>query len=56
MQKRLLDRGNASGRIDDNLNAIQNRLTFFKNNSLPILKHYDDQGKLVAVSTEHFLY
>lgn len=50
MQKRLLDRGNASGRIDDNLNAIQSRLTFFKNNTLPILKHLDDQGKLVAVS------
>ncbi|XP_052093470.1 adenylate kinase isoenzyme 5-like isoform X2 [Mytilus californianus] len=55
MQKRLLDRGNASGRIDDNLNAIQSRLTFFKNNTLPILKHLDDQGKLVAIDGDRDL-
>ncbi|CAC5417371.1 adk [Mytilus coruscus] len=55
MQKRLLERGNASGRIDDNLNAIQSRLTFFKNNTLPILKHLDDQGKLVAIDGDRDL-
>ena len=50
MQRRLLDRGKATQRIDDNLNAIQNRISFFKNNTLPVFKHYDDQGKLVVVS------
>lgn len=50
MQRRLLDRGKATQRIDDNLNAIQNRISFFKNNTLPVFKHYDDQGKLVVVN------
>ncbi|XP_048773176.2 adenylate kinase isoenzyme 5-like [Ostrea edulis] len=50
MQRRLLDRGKATQRIDDNINAIQNRITFFKNHTLPVFKHYDDQGKLVVVN------
>lgn len=50
MQERLLKRGKDSGRIDDNLNAISSRLTAFRNNTLPVLKHYDDEGKLVVVS------
>nr|XP_022325280.1 adenylate kinase isoenzyme 5-like isoform X1 [Crassostrea virginica] len=50
MQRRLLDRGKATQRIDDNLNAIQNRISFFKNNTLPVFKHYDDQGKLVVIN------
>ena len=50
MEGRLLDRGKATQRIDDNLNAIQNSISFFKNNTLPVFKHYDDQGKLVVVS------
>lgn len=54
MQRRLLDRGKATQRIDDNLNAIQNRISFFKNNTLPVFKHYDDQGKLVVVSKDFF--
>lgn len=56
MQRRLLDRGKATQRIDDNLNAIQNRISFFKNNTLPVFKHYDDQGKLVVVSKDFFLH
>lgn len=50
MQKRLVGRGKETERVDDNLNAISNRINFFRNNTLPILKHYDDNGKLVVVS------
>ncbi|KAH3798939.1 hypothetical protein DPMN_152543 [Dreissena polymorpha] len=47
MQNRLLKRGRDSGRIDDNATAIANRLNFYKYNTLPIMKHYEDEGKLV---------
>ncbi|CAH1785749.1 unnamed protein product, partial [Owenia fusiformis] len=50
MKQRLINRGGETGRVDDNLNAIQSRIRFFKNNTLPILKHYDDQGKLVVIN------
>ncbi|XP_033731674.1 adenylate kinase isoenzyme 5-like isoform X3 [Pecten maximus] len=49
MQKRLVDRGKEKERIDDNLNAISSRISFFRNNTLPVLKHYDDDGKLVVL-------
>ncbi|XP_060070278.1 adenylate kinase isoenzyme 5-like isoform X2 [Ylistrum balloti] len=49
MQKRLVDRGKEKDRIDDNLNAISSRICFFRNNTLPILKHFDDNGKLVVL-------
>lgn len=49
MQKRLMDRGQATERIDDNLSAIASRINFFRNNTLPVLKHYDDSGKLVLL-------
>ncbi|XP_052787877.1 adenylate kinase isoenzyme 5-like isoform X5 [Mya arenaria] len=48
MQNRLLNRGRASGRIDDNATAVANRLNFYKYNTLPILKYFDDAGKLVV--------
>lgn len=50
MQTRLLKRGRDSGRIDDNPAAIANRLNFYKYNTLPVMKYFDDQGKLVVVS------
>ncbi|XP_052787880.1 adenylate kinase isoenzyme 5-like isoform X8 [Mya arenaria] len=49
MQNRLLNRGRASGRIDDNATAVANRLNFYKYNTLPILKYFDDAGKLVVL-------
>jgi len=51
MQTRLLKRGRDSGRIDDNPSAIANRLNFYKFNTLPVMKYYDDLGKLVVVSS-----
>lgn len=51
LHQRLSLRGKESERIDDNLVAIGKKLTFFKNNTMPILKAIDDQGKLVWVCT-----
>lgn len=52
MQSRLVDRQKQTNRDDDNLMAVANRMTYFKNNTLPILKLYDDSGKLVVVSSQ----
>ncbi|XP_052220211.1 adenylate kinase isoenzyme 5-like isoform X2 [Dreissena polymorpha] len=52
MQNRLLKRGRDSGRIDDNATAIANRLNFYKYNTLPIMKHYEDEGKLVLLDAD----
>ena len=49
---RLSMRGKEIERIDDNLVAIGKKLTFFKNNTLPLLKTFEDDGKLVVVSCE----
>ncbi|XP_046330687.2 uncharacterized protein LOC124114162 [Haliotis rufescens] len=49
LQERLINRGADSGRPDDNLGAIGKRISFFKDNTLPVLKYFDDQGKLVVV-------
>ncbi|XP_064616728.1 adenylate kinase isoenzyme 5-like isoform X2 [Liolophura sinensis] len=48
-QQRLYQRGQDKGRIDDNMAAIAKRIAFFKQNTLPAIKHYDDQGKLVML-------
>lgn len=47
--QRLLKRGKEKGKIDDNLAAISNRISFFKENTLPVCKYFDDLGKLVVV-------
>ena len=51
MQNRLIKRGKESGRIDDNISAIAKKLHYYKHNTLPIMKYYDDNDKLVVVST-----
>ncbi|XP_064649124.1 adenylate kinase isoenzyme 5-like isoform X2 [Lineus longissimus] len=50
LKLRLINRQRESDRIDDNLNAIASRITFFKNCTLPVVKHYDEDGKLVIIN------
>lgn len=52
MTKRLLHRGETSGRVDDNEATIKNRLTTFHNQTLPVLDLYEKQGKLAEVFFE----
>lgn len=47
--QRLLHRGQKTDRIDDNLGAISKRITFFKDNTLPVVKYYDDMGRVFVV-------
>ncbi len=49
MTKRLLHRGQTSGRVDDNAETIKNRLKTFHNQTLPVLDLYEKQGKLAEV-------
>lgn len=49
MTKRLLHRGQTSGRVDDNEATIKNRLTTFHNQTMPVLDLYKNQGKLAEV-------
>ena len=42
MEKRLLKRGETSGRSDDNKSTILKRFDTFLQESLPVVKYYDD--------------
>jgi len=52
MTKRLLHRGQTSGRVDDNEETIKNRLKTFHNQTLPVLDLYEKQKKLAEVNSE----
>lgn len=44
--ERILLRSKSSGRADDNLKTIKNRLLIYRQRTAPILNYYKDQGKL----------
>ncbi|MDH8702470.1 adenylate kinase [Dysgonomonadaceae bacterium PH5-43] len=46
---RLLKRGEVSGRSDDNLETIQNRLNVYKENTEPIKEYYKKKGRLFNI-------
>ena len=48
--QRLLHRGKQTDRIDDNLGAISRRITFFKDQTLPVVKFYDDLGRVFVIN------
>lgn len=47
--KRLLFRGQTSGRLDDNEEVIRNRLREYADKTLPVLNFYKEKGNYVAV-------
>ncbi|KAH6562334.1 hypothetical protein BASA50_006579 [Batrachochytrium salamandrivorans] len=50
MLKRLLKRGETSGRVDDNLESIKKRFQIFHETSYPVIEHYAALGKVQKVS------
>lgn len=50
MVQRLLKRAETSGRVDDNEETIKKRLQTFVHATEPVIKHYQDQNKVVKVS------
>jgi UMP-CMP kinase len=50
MLKRLLKRGETSGRVDDNLESIRKRFKTFRDTSYPVIEEYQKQNKLVQIT------
>ncbi|KAH9307246.1 hypothetical protein KI387_035157, partial [Taxus chinensis] len=55
MEKRLLERGATSGRIDDNIETIKKRFETFEKETIPVIKYYENSGKgvLVKISSKN---
>lgn len=51
MQERLLKRGETSGRSDDNKESIVKRFHTFKETSLPVIRHYQAENKVIEIDT-----
>ncbi|KAI9493614.1 adenylate kinase-domain-containing protein [Zychaea mexicana] len=49
MLKRLLKRGESSGRIDDNIESIKKRFNVFKDTSFPVIEAFEKQDKVKKV-------
>ena len=49
LKRRLLKRGETSGRSDDNEESIVKRLKVFNDHTRPVLEHYDKLGKLKKI-------
>jgi UMP-CMP kinase len=49
MQKRLLKRGETSGRADDNEESIKKRFRTFVETSMPVVEYYEKHGRVVKI-------
>ncbi|KAE9381421.1 putative uridylate kinase [Stipitochalara longipes BDJ] len=49
MQKRLLKRGETSGRSDDNAESIKKRFKTFVETSMPVVEYFESEGRVVKV-------
>ncbi len=47
---RLLKRGTEQGRSDDNLETIENRIRVYEEQTFPVMKYYQGQGKYRGVN------
>ena len=52
MEKRLLNRGKTSGRIDDNPETIKKRFATFEKETAPIIAKYSSSGSHIKVNAE----
>ncbi|KAJ1562387.1 hypothetical protein HK405_012727 [Cladochytrium tenue] len=48
--KRLLKRGETSGRVDDNIESIKKRFAVFKSTSYPVIEAFEKRGKVAKVA------
>lgn len=46
MERRLLERGKTSGRVDDNVESIKKRFRTFVQTSMPVIEYYESKGKV----------
>jgi UMP-CMP kinase len=52
MMKRLLKRGETSGRDDDNVESIRKRFRTFVETSMPVVQYFEEQGKVCRIQCE----
>jgi len=52
LEERLLKRGQASGRDDDNLESIRKRFRTFQEQTQLVLDHYGKQGKVRSIDSD----
>ncbi|CEP19145.1 hypothetical protein [Parasitella parasitica] len=50
--KRLLERGETSGRVDDNIESIKKRFRVFEETSLPVIEAYEKRDKVRQINSE----
>ncbi len=51
MTSRILERAKVSGRVDDNVESLKLRFATFNTESVPIVKHFESEGKLKRVNS-----
>ena len=51
LERRLLERGKTSGRVDDNIESIKKRFKTFQDTSLPVIEGLREQGRLQEVDS-----
>lgn len=49
MERRLLKRGETSGRSDDNEESIRKRFRTFVETSMPVVDYFEEQGRVIKV-------
>jgi UMP-CMP kinase len=49
MHERLIQRGKSSGRADDNEESIKKRFRVFVETSMPVVEHFEKEGRVVKV-------
>jgi len=52
MEARLLERGKTSGRADDNIESIRKRFLTFHKESMPVVEHFQKQGRVRRIDAE----
>ena len=52
MERRLLGRGETSGRTDDNIESIKKRFKTFVESSMPVVNYYEGLRKLRSVNSD----
>jgi len=51
MLKRLLKRGETSGRDDDNIESIKKRFVTYKEATMPVIEHYEKLDKVASIDS-----
>ncbi|KAI0303452.1 UMP-CMP kinase [Multifurca ochricompacta] len=51
MLKRLLKRGETSGRDDDNIESIKKRFVTYRETTMPVIEHYEKLGKVAEIDS-----